>query len=445
MRTALETDVVQEAGAQDANTIVQGVFTQYGAAALSTDTGHLSGTEDGTWALNAPERIVDWAWRAMHESVVLSKHLITSYYARDIEHSYYAACSTGGRQGLKEIEEFPADFDGIVVGAAAWWFTNLPAATVQLGKVNLPETADYHIPSNLWQPIVDEMIRQCDPQDGVTDGIVSDPYRCNFYAENLLCTPGKDPSACLQPAQMDTLHKIYSDYVDTNQTLVYPALTLGSSAFLLGGGENGAPLGVGLSWIQNAVYNDSNWPWQDFDFSTVQLLQLKDPGNSTADNFDLSAFRARGGKVIMYHGLADFLIPTGSSLTFYQKVTQTLAPRGIDLDDFFKFYLIPGMGHCSGADTAAWYVGAAYQTGISGLTHGVPGYEDSKHDILLALQDWVENGDAPEEIIGTKFKNEDVSQGVERQRPLCPYPKQAKYCGTGDLDQPDNWSCEYLY
>ena len=431
------------------NWVPMGAFTQYGAAAMSTDTGHLSASGDGTWAYNNPEGVIDWGYRALHESVVQSKTLIAAYYGQNISQNYYAACSTGGRQGLKEIQMFPEDFEGIAIGAPAWWFTRLPAATVQIGKVNLPANASYSIPTSMFPVIAEEMVRQCDPQDGVTDGIVQDPYGCNFYPEALLCRPDSNSSTCLTRPQFETLRKIYTDYVDTNQTLVFPGLAIGADATYLSGDFTGTPATVGLSWIQNAIYNDPTWPWQSYDFSTVQLLDALDPGNATADSFDLSAFRNRGGKIIMYHGAADNLIPTGSSVYYYQQVVQTMTgAAGVDVDDFFKFYLIPGMAHCTGSGTgtesAPYYIGAAYQT-VTGATHGVPGYEDAKHDVLLALQEWVENGTEPQEIVATKFVNDTVADGVEVQRPLCAYPLQAKYSGTGDVSVADSWSCESLY
>ncbi|KAK1718930.1 Tannase/feruloyl esterase [Colletotrichum lupini] len=155
---------------------------------MSTDTGHISGFGDTSWALNNPEAMIDWGYRAMHGSVVVAKAVLTAYYGSVPNYSYYVACSTGDRQGLKEVQEFPEDFDGVLVNAPAWWTTRLGAAGVQRGILNLPSDDPKHIPVSLLQVILTEMIKQCDPQDGITDSIVIDPYACDFRPEAMLCT-----------------------------------------------------------------------------------------------------------------------------------------------------------------------------------------------------------------------------------------------------------------
>ena len=195
------------------------------------------------------------------------------------------------------------------------------------------------------------------------------------------------------------------------------------------------------------LYN-TKYDWADnFDYSTVQFADALDPGHANADDFDISPFAAHGGKLIHYHGLSDGLIPTGSSIYFYKQVLQTLLPAGVSVDSFYKFYLIPGMQHCQGsAVDAPWYIGGGGQPFILGPTvHGVPGFEDPKHDALLALMQWVEQGIAPEEIVATKYLNDSVALGVQRQRPLCPYPSQATFNGTGNPDLAESWQCQGLY
>jgi len=177
------------------------------------------------------------------------------------------------------------------------------------------------------------------------------------------------------------------------------------------------------------------------------------PGNATADDFDLSPFHKRGGKLIHYHGDSDGLIPTGSSIYFYKQVLQTLKSKGIDLDSWYRFFLVPGMQHCAGTPTdvdAPWYFAGGNQAGDIGAApnavHSVPGFSDGRHDALLALMDWVEHGQAPESIVATKWKNDTAeSLVVERQRPLCPYPTQARYLGHGDVNEAGSWRCESLY
>jgi feruloyl esterase len=147
----------------------------------------------------------------------------------------------------------------------------------------------------------------------------------------------------------------------------------------------------------------------------------------------------------MYHGLADSIIPTKSSLVFYNRVYGTLLQKGLSsLDDFYRLFLIPGMNHCSGSPNAPWYIGGGSQS-VTGATHSVPGFEDAQHDIILSMIQWVEQGVAPEKVIATKYKDDNVAEGVELQRPLCPYPSQAIYTGSGNASEPSNWTCEELY
>lgn len=189
------------------------------------------------------------------------------------------------------------------------------------------------------------------------------------------------------------------------QTFVFPHLALGSEAqwpVLLSGG---APNALGTEYVQYFLLNDPDWPWQDFNYSIVELADKIQPGNATAGNFDLSPFHARGGKLLQYHGEADALIATGSSIYFYKHVLRTLLPKGIDLDDWYRFFLVPGMQHCLGTPTdvnAPWYFAGANQAGSIGVdpgsVYGVPGFRDAKHDALLALMAWTENGTAPDYV-----------------------------------------------
>lgn len=171
------------------------------------------------------------------------------------------------------------------------------------------------------------------------------------------------------------------------------------------------------------------------------------PGSANADDFDLSPFAKRGGKLIHYHGLSDGLIPAGSSVYLYQQIMATLIPKGVVVQDFYKFYLVPGMQHCSrSVHDAPWYfAGGGQAFGLGPTVASVPGYEDARHDVLLALMQWVEHGIAPEEIVATKFVNDTVALGVKRQRPICPYPSRARYDGVGNPDLAESWKCKGLY
>ena len=427
-------------------------FAHYGFAAASTDTGHLAVAFDGTWAINDPEAVTNWGYRAMHESTGLAKEITTSFYNSNIKYSYYSGCSTGGRQGLKEIQMFPFDFDGVLAGAPAWWTTHLQTWSLKVGLYNLPVESSHHIS---WQtmlgPVAKEVMRQCDPQDGVTDGIISDPYNCNFFPEALACTKSSKPGTCLTPDQMGTLYNLYSDYVETNQTFVFPHYALGSeyqNSFLFNVTDQSGPSGAGTSYIGPFLFNQANWNWHNYSYDIVQLADRLNPGHANADDFEsMSTYFQKGGKLIQYHGMSDGLICTGSSIYFYKQVLQQLSyTTSLNLSDVYRFFLIPGMQHCAGCDPrtdAPWMIAGASQSLnlVPNTTHSVPGFSNPDHDALLALMRWVENGTAPDQIIATKFVNDTPAMGVARQRPLCPFPKQAVFDGKGNVNQTEGWSC----
>ncbi|KAK3713529.1 hypothetical protein LTR37_008487 [Vermiconidia calcicola] len=428
----------------------------YGFATMSTDTGHNSTSGDLSWAFEAEERRVDFGWRAMHESVVLAKQVTQAFYGGEAEWSYYSGCSTGGRQGLKEVQMFPEDFDGVLAGAPAWWTTHLQTWTIRVALHNLPVDAEWHIPAELFPVVEAEVLKQCDGEDGLVDGVIMGPRRCDFFAEALLCGPdvvNQTTAGCLTAPQIGTLEKIHSDYVDVNQTFVFPRLELGSESqwsVLLGAST---PSTLGYEYPQYFLDLGPNWDFYNFNYSIVELADRTDPGNCNADDFDLRQFRARGGKLLTYHGASDALISTGSSSYFYRSVLKTLGSRGIDLDPFYRHFLVPGMQHCSGTSesmNAPWYFAGAGQAGTlssrPGSVHSTPGFEDGEHDALIALMGWTEKGLAPEFLVATKWRNDTLVDEVWRQRKICPYPRRARFVGGGaDPDVAGSWRCEGLY
>ncbi|KAJ5746251.1 ferulic acid Esterase/Feruloyl esterase [Penicillium odoratum] len=415
----------------------------YGFATMSTNTGHNSTVQNMNWALNNDESKKDWGYRALHGSTVIAKQVTAAYYKDKISYSYYAGCSTGGKQGMKEVQRFPEDFDGVVVGPPAWWSTRQQGWQMRISMINLPENATHYIHPDLFPIIGQEVMRQCDKSDGIEDGIITDPKSCNFYADALLCTSSSNRSACLTAPQIRTLEALYRPLADVNDTWIYPNFGLGSEDQMsssFGSVGTNAPSLFGTEYFANYVLNDANWDWRNFDYSIIELADALNPGDTNADNFDLSEFRARGGKLLHYHGLADGLIPPGASEYLYQQYLFTMTEKNLPLNDFYRFFLIPGMQHCSGSvNDAPWYIG-----GFQSLndTVGVPGYQDREHDVVRALMDWTENGVPVDKIVATKFKDDDPSEGVVRQRPLCPYPKKAVYKGKGDLDDSTSWDCQ---
>jgi feruloyl esterase len=426
-----------------------GYGVSYGFSTMSTNTGHNSNGTTMTWGLNSPEKVKDWGYRAMHGSVDLAKKVTKAYYAEAAKYSYYSGCSTGGRQGLKEAQEYPDDFDGILTGAPSWW-TNLQEPWhLRTALANLPVTGPQYIPDALFDVISDEVLRQCDSSDGVVDGVVMDYKKCNFYPEALLCAGNStNTSSCLTSPQLDTLYKLYEPIIDVNQTWIYPSFNLGTEKQMVASMAiaNNEPGADPLNFIKDLVLNDPSWDWHNFDYSVLQEAQLVNPGTAQADNFNLAPFHNSGGKLLIYHGLADGQIPVEASNYYYDHVKRNLTINnpGINIDDFYRYFHVPGLQHCSGGIyNSAWYVAGPSQQSVLGpSTFSVPGFRDADHDALMALMAWVEEGKPVERIIATKFKNETVSMGVQSQRPICPYPSRTTYDGYGAVDNPDSWFCQ---
>ncbi|KAL6704549.1 hypothetical protein ACN47E_008059 [Coniothyrium glycines] len=422
---------------------------RYGFAAMSTDTGHNSSSSDGSWAYQQPAKIENWGHLAMHGSVAAAKVIIPAYYSEDISYNYYAGCSTGGRQGLKEAEYYPEDFDGIIAGAPAWWTSHLQPWTVKVASYNLPTTAAHHIPPSLFPSIQHEVMKQCDPQDGLRDGLISNPSGCTFHPEALLCAANitnSTAAGCLTSPQLSTLDNIYSDFTGANQTFFYPHLSLGSEQNWPIHLSSSAPNPLGTDYVRYFLQYGAAWTWQDFTEDIQRVAHRTDPGRASV-GYDFSRFAQRGGKILSYHGMSDAHIPADSLPYLYNQVRRELQPRGVDVEEFFRFFFVPGMGHCAGTVVdAPWYFAGPNQPSALGqVSYGVPGFEDREHDVLLAMMAWVEDGVVPDKIVGTKYVDEAAHDAVLRQRPLCMYPKQARYVGTGDANKAENWECKLLW
>ncbi|KAH8660320.1 putative ferulic acid Esterase/Feruloyl esterase [Xylariales sp. PMI_506] len=430
----------------------------YGFATVSTDTGHTGDFLDMSFALNSVERKADWGYRAMHESIVMAKAIVAGYYGDSPKYSYYTGCSTGGRQGMKEVQMFPDDFDGVMAGCPSWWTTHQQTWQLEIGLINLPENTSHYIPQTMFDWISDEVLKQCDEADGsgIADGIIMDPKRCDFYAEALLCAPNvtsTDAAPCLTAPQIQTLSDLHRPLAYGNNTWVYPNFGLGSEAQMpssFGDVGTNAPSLYGTQYVQYMVVNDPDWDFNDFDYAIIQEADAVNPGLASAIDFDLSAFYGRGGKLLQYHGYADGLIPTDASVYLYNQIRANMTAQGVDLDDWYRFFLVPGMQHCGGSVyDAPWYFGGSGQAGTladvpaaaQGDLANNTGLNDARHDAFLALIQWVEEGVAPDSLVATKFVNDTSSLGIQQQRPICPYPKFAQYVGAGNVTDADSWSC----
>jgi feruloyl esterase len=382
-----------------------------GYAVANTDTGHVSGVMDASWALGHPEKVIDFAYRAVHEMTVQGKAIVTAFYGKRPAYAYWNGCSSGGKQGLKEAQRFPQDYDGIVAGAPANYWTHLTAATVWVGLQALKDKASY-IPKEKYAVIHKAVLEACDAIDGIEDGVIDDPRKCHFDPKVLECK-GADGPDCLTAAQVETARKAYGPATTPRGTQFFPGLEPGSElvwGFLMGGPE---PNRIGSDYFTYILHQDPHWNPRTLDFDKeVAEVDKLDHGTINAINPDLGKFRAHGGKLIMYHGWADALIVPQNSINYYESVVKVMGGAR-KTEDFFRLFMVPGMGHCSGGEGPCNF------------------------DALSALAQWVEDGKAPDLIIASHS----TAGHVDRTRPLCVYPRVAKYKGTGSTDDAANFTC----
>ena len=426
-----------------------------GYAVSATDDGHKAASPipDATWALGHPEKLRDFGYRSLHETAQLSKTVISAYYRKPQSHAYFAGCSDGGREALMEAERFPEDFDGVIAGAPANYWTHHFAGFIW-NELALEQTPDSKIPITNLPGIEKAVLAQCDAADGVKDGLIEDPRQCRFDPSVLLCHATAGPDCLTQP-QIDALKKIYSGPKDpVTGEQIYPGYEPGVE------GEPGgwglwiiAPPGFpasgqalfGNTFFGQALYENPSWDHKTFDLHRDTLLaDEKAAPLLNSYNPDLRAFRAHGGKLISYHGWGDAAISPLNSIEFYNKVAKFLAtypdPRTTgdkDIHAFYRLFMVPGMGHCAGGPGPTSFGNDDTESDAT-----IP--VDPDHDLLSALDRWVTSGVAPDKLIGTgKIAVDPKSNpnGTRITRPLCAYPKVAHYKGQGDSNSADSFEC----
>ena len=406
-----------------------------GYATAATDTGHDGEAPDASWAFQHPEKVKDFGYRALHETTARAKALIEAYYGQPAHRSYFDSCSDGGREALMEAQRFPEDFDGILAGAPANDWTKLLSAGVYFGHAMYSNPAAYI--SSVKVPAISAAVLQaCDAQDGVKDEIINDPVHCRFDPSVLLCK-GEDSRACLTEPQVSLLKKLYAGAKDSHGAQIFPGYLPGAedglggwSTWIFGEGP-GLSAGAGFTnnYFRYVVFNDPAWnvvtanveeALRAADEKTAHALNATDP--------DLHRFQARGGKLILYHGWNDPAIPALNTINYYNSVAAAMGAQ--NAQSFIRLYMAPGMQHCIGGPGPS-FLGQLGTTTAKGSEHG----------IFTALEEWVEKGTAPAQIIATKYKDNDRHKPAEMTRPLCPYPKIARYKGTGNTNDYTNFAC----
>src|SRR3954469_22017317 len=380
---------------------------QEGYATASTDTGHKGG--NALFAINHPEKVVDFAYRAVHETTVQTKALITKFYDRPARLSYWNGCSTGGRQGLMEAQKYPEDFDAIIAGAPANFQTHLHAWDLSVAVPALKDPAAA-VPAAKLAMLNKAASEACDAKDGLKDGLLNNPRACMFDPSVLRCKGSSESDNCLTAPQLESVKRAYATTRTSSGEAVFPGKEPGSETGWGGVLAGQLAPGVSVGSFQVA-YNDANWDAKTFDLDRdLKLTDEKVGSIINAVNPDLSAFKAHGGKLLMYHGWNDTAISPGNSINYYESVVKKM---GGTQKDFVRLYMAPGMQHCGGG----------------------PG--PNQINYMAIMERWREQNQTPASIEAFHVAN----NRVDMTRPLCPYPQVATYKGTGSTNDAANFTC----
>lgn len=402
-----------------------------GYACIASDMGHTSTALDAKWAYNDIQAEIDFGYRATHVVTVAGKAITEAFYGNAPERSYYMGCSTGGRQGLVEAQRFPYDFDGIVAGAPVINETGAGMQLLWTVVANRDADGNQILPASKTPMIHRAVIAKCDMNDGIEDGLIGDARDCDFEPEELLC-PAGDRDTCLTQEQVDVVSKIYEGPVNSDGMALY---------------TGGAQRGSELNWAGNYISEDGSlsvyesfmsdlfrylgfypdpgpsWQQTDFDFDEdYKRLGMMETIYS-GSNPDLRKFKESGGKVLVYQGWRDQSVVPLNIIDYYETTMKTMGGQDAT-QEFFRLFMIPGMNHCSGGD-------GAYAV-----------------NYLEYMEDWVENGNAPDMLTSFHPKVRVDSAGtdlplaedqIDFSRPVFPYPTKVMYGGQGDPDDARNF------
>jgi feruloyl esterase len=388
-------------------------------AAVSSNLGHDGGPIDFDFAVGHPQLVKDWGHRATHEMTIVGKAIVAAYYGKPPARAYFTGCSGGGRQGLMEAQRYPNDYDGIVAGDPTASFTRLTLGGRLWVAIQTLKDPSRYIPASKIPVIAAATVTACDEADGLKDGIIADPRECHFDPATIQCKSGDRPD-CLTEGQVAALKAIYAGSSDSKGKQIFPGYmpggelgAMGWAAYVSGTEpKKGSHYLYGGNFARFMVKGDPTYDPLTFDFGKdmpAAIAKLSKDIDATDTN--LADFKARGGKLIQYHGWSDPGVSPLWSVQYYEAVTKTMG----DPNGFYRLFMVPGMQHCVGG----------------------PGPDH--FDALAALEQWAEHGQAPNQIIATHLTN---SSAPDRTRPLCPYPQVAKWSGTGSTDDAANFRCE---
>jgi len=381
-----------------------------GYASSSTDTGHTGGSAE--FAFGHPEKLIDFAYRSEHEMTAKAKAIIAAFYGSNPRLSYWNGCSSGGKQGLKEAQKYPDDYDGIIAGAPANNWVALLSSDMANSVAMLKDPAS-RIPPDRLALLHRAALEACDALDGLKDGLIDDPTRCHFDPAVLRCK-GSETENCLTSAQVEAAKKVYGPFTNPRtHKEIYPGLEPGSEpgwvAF-----TGPQPFPISNDYFRYVIHNTRDWDFRTFDADQDVVLAEKLDRDNVLKAVDpnLNKFVSHGGKLILYHGWSDNLIAPLNSVNYFDSVVSKMG--GLEkTQESVRLFMVPGMGHCSG------------------------GEGPNNFDMIAPLEQWVEQGKAPVRVVASHK----TGGQVDRTRPLCPYPQVAKYKGTGSTDDAANFVC----
>jgi len=386
--------------------------TGQGYAAVATDDGHKSGSSLETWVHRQPEKVVDFGHRAVHLAAVVAKQVVAAYYSRPAKRSYFVGCSNGGREAMMQASRYPEDYDGIIAGAPAMRYLEVLTQMIWFHEAVHGPGGSATIGSKLGL-VNRAVLAKCDNLDDVKDGILENPLQCKFDPAELLCK-GKAADDCLTQVEVSTFQKIYGGPRLRTGEQIYAGPALGSEETPAGWAGWVVPektAWFGQEFYRWLVFDDPNWKVENFDIDRDYLHARKRVALIiNSDNPDLSGFAKRNGKLILYAGWYDAGITPAEIVRYYEKVRQHL---GSATDDQVRLFMAPGMAHCADGPGA------------------------NSFDMLPALEMWVEHGEPPERIIAVK-----PGSNPEFTHPLCPWPRTARYNGSGPTNDAASFKCE---
>jgi hypothetical protein len=397
-----------------------------GYATVGTDTGHTGAITDASWARDDARARENFAHRAVHRTSEVSKAIVADYYKHAVDRSYFFGCSRGGGQAMIEAQRYPDDFDGIIAAAPVLDWVGAMGAFVRDQQAIFPN------PSDLTSPVITADNRKliaaalknsCDAQDGVTDGIIDDPLSCKFDPASLPRCAAGPAAECVTDAQLAAIKTVYGGLTIGGER-VYPGFPVGGENVpgswdlwitqtnppALGPGVPNLHYAFGTEFMKNFVFGDPNWSYAGYDFADWNTRTADVATLLNATNPDLSKFAGHGGRLILWHGWSDPALPATRSIDYYNAVaTQNPLVRLSA-----RMFLLPGVAHCSG------------------------GLGPDRADWLTTLEQWVEKGAAPDQVLMTK---NDAQGKTVMQRPVCAYPLAARYSGSGDPNVAASYTC----